>query len=512
MNLATYLDRAARSTPDQVALHLGDTELTYRQLVDYSARFAGFLHERGLRPGDRVAVWMPNRLEYLPAVFGTWRAGGVAVPLNYLFSATPLRHAVVDSGARWVLVQDSDVARLREVLAGAEPAPHLVGTAAAGAAADDFATITASARAMEDVEPRLDGDDALLMYTSGSTGTPKGVRQTHRNTGAQVDAVIDAWHVGPDDHVLIAMPLFHVGGLQLCSLPLLFTGGEITFMGGWDPDEWLRLVTTLRPTLAGLISTMLIDVGNRTQDAPVRLDSLRICMFGGSRTPGASVQRFVAGTGVRPIEIYGQTEQNGLAITYRPGETWRDGSMGRPLSQLVRTQLVPPQGGDALPAGSADVGELWARGDAVTPGYWHLPDLDAERFSDGWFRTGDLVRSDDDGYLYYVDRIDDMIVSGGENIYPQMVEAHLASCPLVAEVAVVGTPHERWVQQVTAVVVPAKPDVTQQDIAAFCDTHPDLQGLHRPRRIELVDALPRTGSGKLDRPSVRRMFNDPSAG
>ena len=512
MNLATYLDRVARSVPDRVALQLGDTQLTYRQLVERSARFAGFLHDGGLRPGDRVAAWMPNRLEYLPAVFGTWRAGGVAVPLNYLFSAAPLRHAVLDSGARWVLAQDSDVDRLREVIAGAEPAPQLVAMTSDAGTDDDFETVTVSADPLEDVAPRFDGDDALLMYTSGSTGTPKGVRQTHRNTGAQVDAVIDAWHVGPDDHVLNSMPLFHVGGLQLCSLPLLFTGGQITFMGGWDPDEWLRLVTTLRPTLAGLISTMLIDVGNRTHHSPVRLDSLRICMFGGSRTPAAPVQRFVARTGVRPIEIYGQTEQNGLAITYRPGETWRDGSMGRPLTQLVTTQLVPPQGGDPLPTGSGDVGELWARGDAVTPGYWHLPDLDAERFTDGWFRTGDLVRSDNDGYLYYVDRIDDMIVSGGENIYPQMVESHLASCPLVAEVAVIGTPHERWIEQVTAVIVPAKPGVTTQDIAAFCDTHPDLQDLHRPRRIELVDALPRTGSGKLDRPSVRRMFNDPSAG
>jgi long-chain acyl-CoA synthetase len=174
------------------------------------------------------------------------------------------------------------------------------------------------------------------------------------------------------------------------------------------------------------------------------------------------------------------------------------------LSQVVRSRLVPVDGGPDLEPGDPGVGELWVQGDAVTPGYWHLEAL--EKWSDGWFRTGDLMSRDADGYLYYVDRIDDMIVSGGENVFPQMVEEHLADHPDLAEVAVIGTAHERWVEQVTAVVVPSRAGVTAEQIAEWCATNPELRGMHKPRRIEIVEALPRTGSGKLNRPELRKRF------
>jgi long-chain acyl-CoA synthetase len=506
MNLANIVNRAAMEHPQRVALRLGGLEVSYAEVVEQARRFGGFLRTQGLRPGERVACWAPNCLEYLPAIVGTWWAGGVAVPANYLFGPDALRHALTDSEAQWVLAGAEDIPGLRETLNGLPVAGRLVATSETEHAEHDFATICRTVEPLPEVEPRLDREDALLMYTSGSTGMPKGVRQTHRNTAAQVEAVIDVWRVTGEDHVLNSMPLFHVGGLQLCSLPVLSQGGQITFMPKWDPQQWLELVQRLRPTIGGLISTMLIDVGNLTHDRPVALPSLRVCMFGGSRTPPAPVERFTRGTGVQPTEIYGQTEQNGLAITYRVGEPRREGAMGRALTQVLRWELVPPGGGEPIAAGSDEVGELWVHGDAVSPGYWRLPEADEERFVDGWFRTGDLVRADAEGYLSYVDRIDDMIVTGGENVYPQVVESHLASCPLIAEVAILGTAHDRWVQQVTAVVVPTKPGVTAEDVLGYCRSEPNLQGVAQPKRIEFVDALPRTGSGKLNRPELRRSF------
>ena len=506
MNLANVLRRTATEHPDRVALRMGSVEISYAQLVEQSQRFARFLRAQGLKPGQRVACWAPNCLEYLPVIFGAWWAGAVAVPLNYLFGTDALRHAVTDSEAQWVLARGEDVTRLQETLTGLPLAGRIISAAGAEHTDYDFATICQNASPLVTIEPRLDDEDALLMYTSGSTGMPKGVRQTHRNTGSQVDAVIDIWEITGADHVLNSMPLFHVGGLQLCSLPVLARGGQITFMPKWDPREWLQLVQQLRPSIGGLISTMLIDVGNLTHDNPTVLDSMRICMFGGSRTTPAPVQRFVSGTGVEPTEIYGQTEQNGLAVTYRVGEERREESMGRALDQILRWQLVPPGADEALPHDSEEVGELWVRGDAVSPGYWRTPELNSERFADGWFHTGDLVRADADDYLYYVDRIDDMIVSGGENVYPQMVESHLASCPQIAEVAIIGTADDRWVQKVTAVVVPSAVGVSAEDIYRYCETDPNLKGLQRPKRIEFVDALPRTGSGKLNRPELRQQF------
>jgi Acyl-CoA synthetases (AMP-forming)/AMP-acid ligases II len=502
VNIATLLRRAAADHADRVALRLDDIEITYAQYADQAARFAAHLRAEGVQPGQRVGAYLPNCLEYLIAFLGVWQAGGIAVPLNYLFPDAALKHAILDSGVTHLLVQPSDADRVKALLGDA--CPVLLTTGAGGS----FAAAVAAQQPFDGVVPRLDGDEALIMYTSGSTGVPKGVRQTHRNTLAHCDAVIDHYQLTADDHVLNCMPLFHVGGLQLSSLTLLLRGGQITFMPKWDVTRWLELAQTLRPTFGGLISTMMIDVGNRTVQNPVVLDSFRICMFGGSRTPTAAIERLAAGTGIQGTEIYGQTEQSGLVVTYAPGEQRRPNSMGRPLEQIVQTRLVPPGGGPDIRPGDEGVGELWVRGDAVTLGYWNLdlPEKWATDETGTWLRTGDLMSIDADGYLYYVDRIDDMIVSGGENIFPQMVEEHLADCSLIAEVAVIGTPHERWVEQVTAIVVPNREGVTAADIEAYCATNPNLRGMHRPKRIEIVDELPRTGSGKLNRPELKKRF------
>jgi long-chain acyl-CoA synthetase len=498
MNIATLLRRAAADHAGRVALRLDETEVGYAQFAEQGARFAAYLRATGVAPGERVGFFLPNCLEYLVGLLGTWQAGAVGVPLNYLFPDGPLRHAITDSGVTRLVAMPGDVERLKSLLDGV--GPEILTTGPGGG----FAAALAAHEPVADVVPRLDRDDALLMYTSGSTGVPKGVRQTHRNTTAQVDGVIDLYQLTSADHVLNCMPLFHVGGLQLASLPILLRGGQITFMPRWDVTVWLDLAQRLRPTYGGLISTMMIDVGNRTVQNPVVLDSFRICMFGGSRTPTAAIERLEAGTGIQGVEIYGQTEQSGLAVSYAPGDPRRPDSMGKPLEQILRTRLVPVDGGPDLQPGDEGVGELWVQGDAVTPGYWGMEA--PEKWSDGWFRTGDLMSRDADGYLYYVDRIDDMIVSGGENVFPQMVEEHLAGHPDLAEVAVIGTAHERWVEQVTAVVVPRRPDLTVEEIAQWCATNPNLRGMHKPRRIEIVEALPRTGSGKLNRPELRRMF------
>ncbi len=497
MNIATLLRRAAADHAGQVALRMEDTEIGYGHFAEIAGRFAAYLHAEGLAPGDRVGFFLPNTLEYLTGLLGVWQAGGVGVPLNHMFPEAALRHAITDSGVTHLVVLPGDVERVQAL--GVEV--PLLTTGPGGG----FAAAVAAHEPVHTVVPRLDRDDALLMYTSGSTGVPKGVRQTHRNITAQVDGVIDLYELTAEDHVLNCMPLFHVGGLQLASLPVLLRGGQITFMARWDPFVWVDLAQRLRPTYGGLIATMMIDVGNRTVGAPVVLDSFRICMFGGSRTPTAAIDRLAAGTGIEGVEIYGQTEQSGLVVSYAAGDTRRPDSMGRPLEQVVRTRLVSPMTGTDV-EDREEVGELWVQGDAVTPGYWNMPEMLDEKWSDGWFRTGDLMSRDADGYLYYVDRIDDMIVSGGENIFPQMVEEHLANCPDLAEVAVIGSAHERWVEQVTAVVVPSREGVTADEIAAYCATDPNLRGMHRPRRIEIVDALPRTGSGKLNRPELRKMF------
>jgi long-chain acyl-CoA synthetase len=504
MNVLTVLERTARRHPDKIALRCHGVSYTYAELMHAAARFGGFLESRGVRPGDRVALYLHNEPEWLPILFGIWKVGAVAVPFNYRFGPAALAHAARDSGACLVVALGPDVAGLREILAGQELADAIIASTPAAGAAYTLDEAFAAEK-LPTTAARFDGDDALLMYTSGSTGTPKGVRQTHRNTTAVCEATIDAFDLGPEDHVLVGTPLFHVGGLQLLSLPHLFLGATVT-LRQWEVAGFLDDAEQLRPTVIALVPAMVIDIVNALGTQRRDLSSIRVCMVGGSAMPGARLAAFTAAVGVVPVNIYGQTEQSGLSITEPLHEARRPGSLGRPLAQLVECCVVPAGSTEPMPFGADRAGELWVRGDAVTPGYWQLPEVDAATFHDGWLRTSDLVRQAPDGYLYFVERADEMIISGGENISPQTVEGHLLSCPLIAEVAVIGTPHERYVEQVTAIVVPAKAGVTTADIATFCADHPDLHGLLRPRRIELVEEIPRNGSNKVDRPALKARF------
>lgn len=506
MNIAHSFRRAAALRPEKVAVRCGDEELSYADLADQVARFAGYLTQHGIAPGDRVGVLMRNQVEYLVAILASWQVGACAVPYNYLFNPGALRHACEDSGARVILTTAADTGRLAAAVAGMHPVPLIVSDGAAPEAAATWDDLIASSTPHSTVAGRLDGEDAVLMYTSGSTGKPKGVRQTHRNIAAQAEALIDLWGLRDADHTLVHTPLFHVSGLQLLSLPTLMAGGTMTLCR-WEVKQFLRDANNLGITFTALAPAMVVDIVNELRGRTELLHSIRVCPIGGSAIPGERLTQFTKATGVVPVPIYGQTEQSGVAITQPTSEEPREGSLGKPLDQIVEVRVVVPDSSPPRDAAVNEVGELWTRGDAVTPGYWQLPQVDSASFIDGWLRTRDLVSADEDGYLYYVERTDDMIISGAENVYPQMVERYLARCPLIADVAVIGTPHERLVQQVTAIVVPSQPDVTQADIAAYCATDADLVGLQRPRRIEILTEMPRTASNKVDRAGLKAMFN-----
>lgn len=505
MNIVNVIRRAARPSPNKPAIRHGDTELSYAELFDRAARFADFLRGQGIRPGERVGILMHNQLEWLIAAMGIWQAGSCLVPYNYLFHPSALRHATEDAGVRLVVSPSADIPRLRDALDGHPAADRLVAVGEHPAAMTTWRDALQNAEPVDRITPRLDADDAVLMYTSGSTGKPKGVRQTHRNIAVVCEAQNDWWSIGPDDHALVPTPLFHVGGLQLLALPLLVAGGSIT-LRRWETRGWLEDARRDQPTVTALVPAMMVDIVNELRGEKFPLPSIRVCAIGGSALPLSRLQQLTDITGIVPVNIYGQTEQMGVAISQPLNEERREGSLGLPLTQIVEARVVSTAEqsfGQTVPEGQT--GELWVRGDAVTPGYWQLDDVNNSKFVDGWFRTSDLVRIDN-GQYFYVDRADDMIISGGENVYPQMVEGHLSACPLIAEVAVIGTNHDRLSQQVTAIVVPTRPGVTAEDIAAYCETNPNLRGLQRPRRIEIVEAIPRTATNKIDRPRLKESY------
>lgn len=511
MNLASLFHHRANSDPTKLAIRDSEHALSYAGLDDLSARVAAFLVGESIEPGERVAIHMANCVQYIVVAMGIWKAGAVLVPLNTAVPQGPLRHAVSDSGARMVFADSAGAQRLLRDCQDLQVTDRLV---VLGAGTTDrsfegrwtYEQVVSVPPAMS-IAPRLDDDDAIVMYTSGSSGNPKGVRQTHRNITAYVSAISQVWGFTADEYAVICTPFFHVGGMQLMVLPMLLNGASAYTLNRWNPQRWRQAMHDCKATYTALVPTMVVDVANAFEEDPAILDSVRVCAIGGSVLPVGPVRRFLSATGiVNAVNIYGQTEQSGVAICERPGEQDRPQALGRPLEQIVQWKLVDPASGEDVSGVADRVGELSVRGDAVTPGYWNLPDVNADKFVDGWMRTGDLMRTDASGILHFVERSDEMIISGGENVYPQMIENCLASCPHVAEVAVIGTPHERWIQQVTAIVVPRTSAVSIEDIAEFCTHHPDLQGLQRPRRIELVGSLPRTGNNKIDRPQLKRDF------
>lgn len=253
----------------------------------------------------------------------------------------------------------------------------------------------------------------------------------------------------------------------------------------------------------------LVDVANYLKAHPEEIEPLssyRFIVFGGSPTPTETTSFLERKLGTPLIELYGQTETTGLCITYRTGEKTRPGFMGRAMEQVIQAKVITPGGEHVILPGMDETGILYVKGDTVTPGYWKREDLNEKRLKDGWLQTGDLVQWDKNRYFRYVDRLDDMIISGGENVYPKEVENVLSQHPKVLEVAVIGTHHPRWIQQVTAVIVPGEEGVTAEEIQCFC--HDRLPGYKCPKRIELLEVLPRTGSGKVDKRRLKEMFKE----
>ena len=514
MNMVAHIDRAASQFPDRIALSDPARSLSYAQLQQRGASIAAWLQDRGLRPGDRVAVYGPNHADYMVLLYAVLRAGGVFVPLNYRFADQDLAFVLNDSESRFLAVEGGDWERLAPVLSGTAVEHVLVrgGRLAPGdrrlpTAVDLESLLDTPGSPEGSPVPRRDGDDALLMYTSGTTGRPKGVRQTHRNNTAAMDMVVEAWRLTARDRLLQALPLFHVGGLQCTTLPALAVGAETHFLPRWDGAAWLQALEAVRPTFSGLVTTMLIDVLTQAErgERLLRPSTLRFVVFGGSATPTHIPQRFEEALRVPLVELYGQTETSGLIATYEAGERRVAGSLGRVRAAVADAVLLDPSG-RVMPLREGSTGEIAFAGDIVTPGYWRAPAETESRRVGDYLRTGDIMRVGQDGWLYYVDRADNMIVSGGENIYPAEVEEVLARHADVEAVAVVGTPHPRLVQQVTAIVVPRSPALTDAALTAFLDEDGQLAPYKRPRRFEFVAALPKTGSGKVDRGQLQRIY------
>lgn len=492
MNLASGLVDTAGANPDRAALRLGNDVMSYRVLEQGSARMARVLRDRGLAPGDRVAIMLPNIPEFAIVYYGVLRIGGIVVPMNPLLKAREIAYYLGDSGARLIFAWHADADEARAGARGTEADVMVVGP-------DGFHGLPASGASADDVTERRGDDTAVVLYTSGTTGHPKGAELTHANLTRNCEIVAtEGLGLTSDDVIFGGLPLFHAFG-QTCTLNAgVASGACVTLLPHFRAEEALAVFAEHGVTvLAGvptMFSRLLQAPGKDTYD----VSRLRLCFTGGATMPPPVVRAFEAAFACAVLEGYGLSETSPVAAFNSPTGKRKPGSVGTPVPG-VRMRVVDEEGGDEVPHG--ETGEIVIRGHNVMKGYWRRPEETAAAIRDGWLHTGDLGRVDEDGYFWIVGRKKDVIIRGGYNVYPREIEAVLYEHPAVAEAAVIGLPSPDLGEEVGAAVTLAPgAHATADELREYVKRQ--VAAYKYPRKVWIVDALPKGPTGKILRREI----------
>jgi fatty-acyl-CoA synthase len=488
--IGSWPARRARMSPDKVALVGGGRELTYREVFDRTTRLAHALAAHGVRRGDRVAYLGPNHPTFLETLFATGLLGAVFVPLNTRLAPPEVAYILRDSGAEALVWAPSHAAVVRELRARWSLSIAEYEDTLAGASADPID------------EPVAPDDVCMLMYTSGTTGRPKGVMLTHANIVWNTFNLLLDVDVTSAEVTLVSAPMFHVAALNQTVLPTFIKGGTSVLAPAFDPAATLDLIERHRVTYLFGVPAMFLAVAQSPRWPDADLSCVRSVICGGAPVPEALITTYQK-RGLTFMQGYGLTECAPGALFLRAGEsTAKVGSAGTPAF-FTDVRVVAADGVDVAPG---EPGEILIQGPNVMAGYWGLPDATAEAVdADGWLRSGDIAVLDADGYVYVRDRVKDLVISGGENIYPAEVEDALYQHPAVAECAVIGVPDERWGEVGRAVVVPrAGVEVDPAELLAFLDGR--IARYKIPKSVVFASALPRTASGKVLKSALRSRF------
>ncbi|MCE8534733.1 long-chain-fatty-acid--CoA ligase [Ruegeria pomeroyi] len=497
-NFANILRGHARRRPDAPALTFEGRTQTFVELDIASTRAANLLRAKGVSAGDRVAILSKNRAEYFEIIYAANKIGAVLVCLNWRLSGR----------------------EIGEILADAEPSLMLIDETGAGLLPDDFEACEvlwfgSEFDAQRDPQPDTDplyknapDEVALILYTSGTTGLPKGVMLT--NEGMFYTAKLaEAWGMSEQSVNLVAMPLFHIGGCGYGSSTML-AGGHTVLMPDVDVAAIIDLIPRYSVTHTFMVPAVVQALLNTPQVADADVSSLQLLMYGASPMGDVLLRRAIETLGCGFMHAYGMTESAGTVVCLGPEWHDPDGPNNHLLKSCgtalpwVELRVVDPATGDDRAPG--EVGELWLRSRMLMKGYWRNQKATKEAIVDGgWFRSGDAAYLDGEGHVFLFDRYKDMIISGGENIYPAEIENVLNGHPAVAQVGVIGVPHERWGETPLAVVVLKDgQSATAEDLIAHCRA--DLARYKCPTRVVFADSLPRNASGKLLKPEMRRIY------
>ncbi len=495
-NLADNLTRTAEQHGDRPAVKLDDLVVTYAELQDGARRVATLLKSKGVGPGDRVGLVMPNVPPFPVVFYGALAIGAVVVPMNPLLKGREVKYYLEDSGA-------SIVFAWRDMAEEAGKGASEVGIECVEVG-PDFAEVLAGHDPDEEVVDREDDDTVVLLYTSGTTGQPKGAELTHRsmstNAALSAETLVE---LTEKDVVMGCLPLFHVFGLTCGLNASILTGACLTLLPRFDADKALTMVARDEVTVFEGVPTMYAGMLNADGADEADMSSLRTCISGGSAMPVEVMKKFEEKFDCVVLEGYGLSETSPVASFNQPDQERKPGSIGTEV-RGVEMKLVDDDDNDVE---QGEVGEIVIKGENVMKGYWGREDDTAEAIKDGWFHTGDLAKVDEDGYFFIVDRKKDLIIRGGYNVYPREVEEALYEHESVAEVAVIGIPDDDLGEEVgAAVALKSGEDVSVEDLRAFAKEQ--LAAYKYPRVVWIVDELPKGPTGKI----LRREVSAPEDG
>jgi acyl-CoA synthetase (AMP-forming)/AMP-acid ligase II len=501
-NWVNQLERHAYMQPGATALRFLGNTVTWAGLRDRVAKLAGALTRRGVGPGDRVMILMLNRTEFVESVLAATMIGAIAVPVNFRLTPPEIAFLVDDCEARLIITEPV----LAAVAAGVRGVTSVLETIVVAGDSADEGLLAYEDLLNEPGEPAVPADvpndsPALIMYTSGTTGRPKGAVLTHGNMTWNAANQLLGFDFTQTERTLALAPLFHIGGLNGTVNPTLLRGGCAVVVRRFDPAETLAVIEEQRVTSFFAVPTMLDAMARRPEFATRDLSALRTIGAAGAAVPLPTLRTWLE-RGVTMQQAYGMTEASpGCTVLDSADAVRKVGSAGKPVF-FTDLRVVRPDGNQAA---VDEVGEVVVQGPNIMAGYWNDPERTAQVLVDGWYRTGDAGSLDDEGFLYIRDRYRDMIISGGENVYPAEVESALLELPGVVEAAVIGTPDERWGEVGLAVLVVAT-GVARDPEAVRTALRERLAGFKVPARIEFADELPKTATGKIRKPDLRERY------
>ncbi len=506
LTIASILAESATRHADRTAVVLGELKLTYAQLWTHSLQYAAVLRDKGVGPGDKVALLLPNTPHFPLAYYGTLALGAIAVPVHALLKSEEIQYVLEDSGAK-VLVCAAPL--LGEGAKGAELAgiPTLA-VMDSDSTLERIDSLALEATPIDSMVPREAEDTAVILYTSGTTGTPKGAEITHLNIMMNVVAsATQSFDVNADDIILGCLPLFHTFGQTCCMNVAFYSGASMVLLPRFDGKAALELLVSEKCTIFMGVPTMYIGLLEAAKSSDLR-PTLKFAGSGGAALPVPVLEQFNETFGCQVLEGYGLTETSPVATFNQIGFEPRPGTVGKQIwgVEVEVAKAEVEESIELLPTG--ELGEIVVRGHNVFKGYLNKPEATAAAIVDGWFRTGDLGTKDAEGYVSIVDRKKDMVIRGGYNIYPREVEEALLRHPAVAQVAVIGLPDPQYGEEVCAIVVKdaEADDISAEDLSAWAKTK--LAAYKYPRRVFFTDAFPLGPSGKVLKRELVEQFGE----